>query len=443
MDKMRKRDRARELVKDALILLLTCSALWLAGRSQIFGPLGGILREESRGPETVQTESGARADAARPLRMAVSLQEGTETIRYGVQYDPAAVDALFQQTAGLLVEALSGTGAPEAIGRLQWEQAQNYAPGLTFDFQGALPLEVLAGWLSGGETDLTAPVRRLTLAPWQEGVALFYRDEEDGRYYRCPTRVVSADQLAQTLSGLRSNGAYYAFESEAYRQLDPDTLLLEGQSAPAVYAASNPAAGGQPALEGLMEDLGIPVSSSSFYSSGDEEVARSGYDMVRLSAAGVLTYIGGEHGESGFPVQSRGGSPTLFDSVEACRRAAAAAILPRCGEARLYLMSARDTDQGLEVLFGYSLNGAVVRMEEGCAARFLVRDGNIVRFSLYLRSYTATSEITLVPPPRQAAAAMEAEGLAGGELLLTYVDGGGVRVSASWAAVRSPGAEGG
>jgi len=211
MDKMRKRDRARELVKDVLILLLTCSALWLAGRSQIFGPLGGILQEERPGAETVQTESGARADAARPLRMAVSLPEGTETIRYGVQYDPAGVDALFQQTAGLLVEALSGAGAPEPIERPQWEEAQSSAPGITFDFQGTLPLEVLAGWLSGEGIGLTAPVRRLTLAPWQGETALFYRDEGDGRYYRCPTRTVSADQLAQALAGLRGNGAWYAF----------------------------------------------------------------------------------------------------------------------------------------------------------------------------------------------------------------------------------------
>jgi len=212
---------------------------------------------------------------------------------------------------------------------------------------------------------------------------------------------------------------------------------------PGVYAASNPVAGGQPALERLMEDLGIPVSSSSFYTSGDEEVARSGYDMVRLSAGGVLTYIGGEHGEASFPVQSRRGTPTLFEAVEACRRAAAAAILPRCGEARLYLMSAQNTNQGLEVCFGYSLNGAVVRMEEGCAARFLVRDGSIVHFSLHLRSYAATGETALLPPLRQAAAAMEAGGLKEAELLLAYVDGGGDRVSPSWAAIRHPMTEGG
>lgn len=40
----------------------------------------------------------------------------------------------------------------------------------------------------------------------------------------------------------------------------------------------------------------------------------------------------------------------------------------------------------------------------------------------------------MVLPVRQAAAAMEAEGLEGQELLLVYLDGGGDTVSASWAA---------
>ena len=36
------------------------------------------------------------------------------------------------------------------------------------DFQGEIPLPVLVGWLSGGETKLTATVRRLALTLWEE-----------------------------------------------------------------------------------------------------------------------------------------------------------------------------------------------------------------------------------------------------------------------------------
>ena len=38
--------RAIELGKDILILLLTCSALWLAAKTQLLGPLSNLLRED-------------------------------------------------------------------------------------------------------------------------------------------------------------------------------------------------------------------------------------------------------------------------------------------------------------------------------------------------------------------------------------------------------------
>ena len=63
--------------------------------------------------------------------------------------------------AGTLVEALSSSGAPESISRAQWEGALTSSLGVYMDFQGEIPLPVLVGWLSGGETKLTATVRRL------------------------------------------------------------------------------------------------------------------------------------------------------------------------------------------------------------------------------------------------------------------------------------------
>ena len=57
---MGKKGRRRliELGKDVLIVLLTCSALWLAGRTQLMGPLSGLLSEEKpqTSPEQNQRE---------------------------------------------------------------------------------------------------------------------------------------------------------------------------------------------------------------------------------------------------------------------------------------------------------------------------------------------------------------------------------------------------
>lgn len=439
--------RAVEILKDVLIVLLTCSALWLAAQTQLLGPFRGLFREERTQPSPGQSQSGERVGAALPMAMAVNLPggEGPELPggqgeRYGVQYDQAACEALFRQVAGPLAETLSSAGVPRTASRGEWEQALTGCLGVYMDFQGRIPISVLTSWLSGGVSRLDAVVRKLVLTVQEEGVALYYRDEEDGGYYCCQSQVVDARALAGTLSGMTGNGTFFAFESELYGALDPDTLLPAAVPAPGTYAVSNPVTGGQGALESVVRDLGFSLNSTSFYSAG-EQVARSGDDNVRLSDRGVALYTGGE-GASRYPVTEREGASALAESVETCRRLAAAALLPRCGEARLYLISALPVPGGWDVDFGYSLNGLPVHLDGGSAASFQVRNGAVVQFVLRFRSYAAAGSPSLVLPPRQAAAALAAKGLTGEELLLTYTDAGGDILSAGWSARNSAAGEG-
>ena len=90
MDKRGKRARAVELGKDVLIVLLLCSAVWLLARSQLFHS----NRTQDHQVSSIQTQSGTRADTARPLRMTANLEGSADNIRYGVQYDAGAADAL-------------------------------------------------------------------------------------------------------------------------------------------------------------------------------------------------------------------------------------------------------------------------------------------------------------------------------------------------------------
>ncbi|MEH2940837.1 hypothetical protein [Lawsonibacter sp. JLR.KK007] len=290
-----RKQQVAERLKDVLILLLTLSALWLAAQTPLAAPLGGLFQEEGRQTVTAPGQEVSWGTGALPMAMVVNLPggtnpsltipEGSESVRRGLQYDQAACQELFQRVAGPLVEALSSAGAPERITRREWEETLTGALGVYMDFQGRIPMPVLAGWLSVRDTQLTATVRRLVLTVWEDGVDLYYRDEEDGGYYRCRSEVADPFSLAEALSGLTGNGAFYAFESELYQSLDPDTLFFAETPALAVYSAANPMSAGQETLQSLVQDLGFSLSSTSFYST-DEQVARSGDDSVRLSDRG-------------------------------------------------------------------------------------------------------------------------------------------------------------
>ena len=164
-------------------------------------------------------------------------------------------------------------------------------------------------------------------------------------------------------------------------------------------------------------------------------MARSGDDSVRLSSRGVAQYqYEGRTGGGLFPVLRHGDGGLLFDQVETCRQIALSAMGGRCGEARLYLLRVTERPEGLEIDFGYSLNGVPVLLDRGYAARFLVEAEQVVQFSICLRSYTAGDTSSLVLPPRQGTAALLARGLEGEEMVLTYADGGGDTLSAGWSA---------
>lgn len=433
MDRQTKRRRAVELAKDVVIVALACSALFLASQIQPFRNLGGTAQSDTTA-NTIQTPEGARADAIRPLRLVANLAGEGTPVRYGVQYDTAQSDQIFQQVASLLAEALSSAGEPERMSRGQWEKVLSETPGIAFDFQGNIPMVVLVGWLSGESTQLEATVRRVVLTTYEDQVAVCYQDVTTGEYFRCLSGMANQFHLTETLGALGENGAHYAFEVESYEMLDPDTLISETTPVPAIYTASNPVSGGQEDLKEIMEALGLSVENSSFYPSVDGQVARVGSDTLRLYDQGTVEYQTGEEGESAFQVSSRSQESLVFESVELCRKLTAAVLGGRCGEARFFLSEVQQTDEGLRVSFQYCLNGSVVQMERGSAAQFVLKDGQIQSFYLVLRSYANSGRTSVVMPFRQAAAALEAEGLEGKELLLMYTDTGADTVTASWMA---------
>lgn len=435
MDK-RKHERLIELGKDVLIVLLACSALWMAVKTF----LAEGFRQEDGGTGVSLNGGEEQSGAVWPVRMAVTWQDEGSVLRCGVQYDSGECDRLFQPVASLLREALSSAGAARPVTEREWRQMLGSSTNLYFDFLGEIPLSILCGWLSGTDSALQGTVRRVALAAEGEQVTLYYLDEETGTYYASTAEVVSAGQLRSAAEGVTDNGAAFAFEMEQYAGLDGNTMILTERPKPRVYAAADPLSGegqaeeiNRAGLEQLLQALSFP--DSSYIYSGTDQVIRSGNDTLRISVDGVVRYSAAEGEQSRYLVPAREGRTGLSEAAEVCRQLAQAAVGGLAGEARIYLQGVTQTGAGWEIVFAYCLDGIPVQVgTAGYAACFQVEGEEITQFTLQLRSYTDTGSRSIVLPEQQAAAALEAMEKQGSELTLAYQDQRNDTVNAGWVA---------
>lgn len=426
----KRRSRLVEWGKNVLILLLTISAVYLLGRTQVSGKLvDGVQGLLDRNPaESADTRQEGSVSALHPLRVAV-YQDGQ---RYGVQYDEAAADTVYRELATLLSEAVGSMTLPEPVPEQTWRRALG-STGIYMDFLYPVPLAALSDWLEDEHRplDLSGSARRICLAEDQSGgVSLFYINEEDGSYYACATTLSRQLHLAAAVEVYSPNGALFAFEVAEMDELEPYTLLTATPQ-PVTYSACNPLTEDRTRVAQLLDAL-------TFQTGGEElDPATGGQlveenDSLRLTQNGVLSYhvIGDEDFRFLIPENTVQGA---LDYVSALTESTVGAW---CGEAGICLAGMEETAEGLEITFRYCLNAAPVLLpDDAAAARFVVRDGAVVDFSLYLRTYSGTGETALVLPLTQAAAAMSALDARGKELTLAYQDAGGALVNVGWIAM--------
>lgn len=426
---MRAERRWREWGKSALIAGLGLSALWLLTMTPLVRDSGLLDRTpedpHAREHSSIHGEVTLSA-AAYPSRMAVNTAAG----RYGVQYNQDQVDRLFAQAGPLLGEALTGAQQPRPLDEDAWRE-QLGQPGVYFDFSGQIPLSALGGWLlPGGSCPLPGAARRLVLTQGEDDrVSLSYQ-EASGAFYTCPTQLSAQLHLNPLVEQAQGNGAAFAFEREDYAGLlDPYTLITEQMQA-GVYAASTPlAAGGD--LSELLDALSFNGQNHASISGG--EAFLEGTSRLEVQQDGTVRYRATREGK--YPVAHAGSQPTLAEMIETTRQLAQDTVGAHCGQARIHLISARETGEGWQIRYGYQLNGSDVWLyQEGWAAQFLVRDGYVAEFTLHLRSYDATGEQALLLPLERAVVMLPALTQEGRELVVQYRDGAGGSARPMWVA---------
>lgn len=439
----RRRNRGLERFKTLLIVLLSLSAVYLTGLTLVQnqaspgsqGLLGGLIslfQPQTSGSDSAAGSAGQLTAAARPVRIAVC--DGLN--RYALQYNTAQTDKLYDSVGILLGEALTSARSPSVVPEQVWQTALQ-SPGVWFDFLGNIPLETLGAWTGEGSINsaLTGSARQVAVALVEDGVRLYYHNESDGLYYAYETAVAYEGHMDTLVSGYGGNGVPFVFElgeGSGYESLDPYVLISSSTLAPPVYRASNPLSNLD---EALVSELQKALSfQTSYYPIPNGIRIREGQETLEISSSGAVSYSTAEGTASRYPVGDEDGY-NITELIETTRRMAADTVGRYCSAARIYLMGVEETENGLEVCYGYSLNGAEVSLPGGdCAARFTVQDGQITAFTLQFRRYEDAGQTSLVLREQMAAAALEVLAPEGRELALCYSDTGSDTVQAGWIA---------
>lgn len=416
--------RVIEFLKDVLIALLTCSAIFLAWQTPMATHLRGWV-----GPAApaVEEPSFSNEEALTPWAIRVNNSLGA----YGVSYDESGLARVFQRFSPFLGEAFSTAEAPAALTQQQW-RALLEAPGFYCAFQGTPSLAVLSAWLGTGET-LTGQAEALLLAREGNRVTLAWRNGNS--YRRASTQMDYAPGLAQALEDFSPNGAAFAYAlaatDDAYEALDPYVLLPVNTPQPQIYAAASPDfVGDREALTRLLSALGFLSGVDSAYETpGGLTVTESG-DRLQVTPAGQVTYRSGE--ESRYPVLSSD-FPTAAQAAQAawellCRIAEAFENTPA-----YVLTGVETTESGWAITFGSRLEGVPVSTgEKGFSARVVTEGRKISEFTFTLRAYTPAGDVSLLPSGRLAAAALRSIPGSDGRLDLRYSDTLSSTLAAVW-----------
>ena len=379
----------KEPLKTLLILLLICSAVFMAWKGNLFAAFFPV-REPPASPTPESPEQSYTA-AALPLAAAVT---GPGGLSCGVKYDAEAMAELFEGFSAVLSEALGSAEAPEAIGRFTW-QDRLQEESLFLDYGFPLPISALAAWV-GVEAPWAGSERfsAFLLDNNGEGAVRLSYHAGDGHYFQCDT-AASWATLRSQLEGYRPNGASFAFRLPALHDCDSFLLVLE--QLPAVYSAHISAAGSE-AAGACGELFGINLGGQSRYTEADGTLVYPGENgVLRLYPDGSIGYTSTGDGR-------RAASPA--EQIEMARKLLETIHAAFAGEESLALRSAEFDEAGdLSLSFCYMLGGLRLDMAAGSAASAVWKGGALSELTIRPCSCRRAEAAGALLPEMQAAAA--------------------------------------
>ena len=406
-----------ERIKSLLILILTCSALYLAWRTELFQRfLPDHLPADAAEPSAMVSSYTA---AAKPLYAAVT---GTSGLVYGVGYDDGAMDELLQTFRSVLGETFGSASAPEPVEENSWRAAL-LEPGLFLDYGMPVSLNVLASWM--GTAAAFSPEQRagrlLLSLREMEHVDLYYLNEQ-GTAYRCST-VALSDALYAGINSFLPNGTEFAMQLASLASCDPYALIL--RDLPELDAVNASDGGRDAAFRTAAELCRVRLNSGSSFQEQNGIVYLGEEGRLRLEADGSFRYLAAED-------KALGEAREEADQIE-LSRSFLSQLADSCGGiGALEYSGMRNGEAGTTYLFDYRVNGVRVKLNSGSAAWAVFRDGQLVEIGLRPRTYSPGGTQADCIPPLQAAAAAGSMQPGGTPELILSDPGGSAVISPLW-----------
>lgn len=406
---MSKRKKLIERAKNLVIIALLISAALLLRASGYISLSGRRPSQETAsGGQTGAAESAAAALPVSPAGMVISPAEGSRCAYY---YSSEQLTDAFESFAAPLAEALGSAGQLRELTRAQWQQ-RLLGVGVYFDFSCAQPLTLLSALLgsTAGEAGACS-AGALLLSCTDGGVELCFADA-DGTYRACSTGV-SASAVLSRAESFGADGAYFAFTSDKFPGLDPDTVIFAADMQPRAALSENAAASVE--LDSLMSGLGMNSYVIRPYTEADgTRVYVESGKTLRVGADGKISFRDGAP-----PAGETGPDEAVLLAASLVQQT----LLPVCGDAKLCFAGLSEADGAYSVRFDYTVNGIVTELPDGYpAALVTVSAGEVARLELQPRRYTLTQEARPLLPMAQAAAIASSRGAQ--RLWLAYLDSG-------------------
>lgn len=388
-----KKHPIREIIKDAVIVLLSCSIILLTLMAMPAGllekltflrpvaPLLGMELQEQAAPVPT-TDLKA---AAKPLTVSFRSAAGRMTLQRS-----AEAAAVYDQWSALLGEALATAKDARSTGEREYLAALT-EESIYFAYPGAIPPEALSRWLGAVDTAVTGPAREYALCLQGGEVRLWLSDPACRSWHTD----LAPETLRKALGACTPDGSQFLFEQENAPDLAPTTVLEQGTVQIPTANWENPC--GQGFGAELASALGFnPYGAGSYTDPLGNTVYTESDRTCTVGTDGTVTIADGGNYE-GF----RTTQPTAERQIELARSLLQTICGGMTGDAELYLRDYVSENGESCCTFQYILDG-VPLYPEAATTRF---DENGLReLTVTVRACRKNAQITALMPLPQAAA---------------------------------------